>query len=810
MSLFDQIFNLLTNPPGNLVYHLVLAYSITGALQGAINLWRSTEFPQARRMIIGLVILLTAQMALFVASLLVWQGFIQAGTIIPPLDRAVLLFSLVWIMWLWAFPEPSRMGDGATVLFNLSIGLALALSIVSRMGHDPSVLYNGTTQNLAWSLLTLAFLALAVGVLIVRQPDGWTNGLTLLALAFLGHLVDVIYPLAGNFSGIVRLVNMAAYPILLTLPQRFPMPGGAPVQQAMLPVPAEAPAPKDKEKKQRGKANEDAAQEKPFRERRRYSTEPKTLYALLQLAAETDPEKINSHITHAVAQAMLADLCFLLYLTEDKKQLAIGAGYDLIREEALPGGIIDKESIPLLANALQKGKPLRLPASSTSADLKGLGDLLGLSNPGNLLTVPITADKGPMGGVLLLSPYSNRLWSADDQSFLANISSTFVPIIERGRKITEIQYTKERAETYVNEALSNIKRLEGENEELQNQLEEVRSQASSMARSSSAQDELQYRISQLERENQELKSAASVSLSSTMAALGSEDGRLEQELRMALQETARLQNQLGQANAKILELEKRPGSSSGAGGAISNEQVEVIASISQELRQPMSSIVGYADLLLGESVGILGALQRKFIERIKASTERIGSLIDDLIQITTLETGLMELKPEAIDLNQIIDNAMAYTSGQLREKNITLRIDLPKTLTPVYADREALQQILIHLLQNAGAATPVEGTVTLRVRTQAEGSEDFVLIQISDTGGGIPAEDIPRVFSRLYRADNVLIQGVGDTGVGLSIAKSLTEAQHGRIWVDTELGTGSTFSVLLPINQNVASPAKET
>jgi signal transduction histidine kinase len=216
----------------------------------------------------------------------------------------------------------------------------------------------------------------------------------------------------------------------------------------------------------------------------------------------------------------------------------------------------------------------------------------------------------------------------------------------------------------------------------------------------------------------------------------------------------------------------------------------------------MSSIVGYTDLLLGESVGILGALQRKFVERIKSSTERIGSLIDDLIQITTIESGLSDLKPEAVDLNLIIDNAMAYTSSQLREKNIALNLDLPKNLSFIQADREALQQILIHLLQNAGAATPVDGTITLRVQTRNEDSRDYVLIQVSDTGGGIPSEDIPRVFSRLYRADNVLIQGVGDTGVGLSIAKTLTEAQHGRIWVETQIDVGATFSVLLPIAGN--------
>jgi signal transduction histidine kinase len=170
-----------------------------------------------------------------------------------------------------------------------------------------------------------------------------------------------------------------------------------------------------------------------------------------------------------------------------------------------------------------------------------------------------------------------------------------------------------------------------------------------------------------------------------------------------------------------------------------------------------------------------------------------------MIQITTLEAELNDLKPEAVDLNVVIDNAMSYTSAQVREKNISMHLELLKKLSPIQADREALQQILIHLLQNAGAATPFEGTIRLKVQTQTEEETEFILIQVTDTGGGIPGSDLPRVFTRLYRADNVLIQGVGDTGVGLSIAKTLTEAHHGRIWVESELGVGSTFSVLLPI-----------
>jgi signal transduction histidine kinase len=491
---------------------------------------------------------------------------------------------------------------------------------------------------------------------------------------------------------------------------------------------------------------------------------------------------------------LLADLCFLIYVGEDKSTLFIAAGYDLIREENLEGGLVNKDTVPMLANAVLRGRPLRLPASTTSSDLKGLSDLLGLPNPGNLLNVPISTEKGIYGSILLLSPYSNRVWNADDQTFLTSIAASFVPIVDRGRRIAEIEQERNRAKLGAEDALAQGMRLQSSITDLNNQVDALKSQLEQSAQVAAQHKELAQQTRQLEQENEKLRSQLEHAASGSGGGMSaSSNNQLEGELRLTLEEMARLQNAVAESNMKIMELENRPS------GKLTTDQAEVIASISQELRQPMSSIIGYADLLLGESVGILGALQRKFIERVRASTERIGSLIDDLIQITTLETGLMALKPETVDLNLIIDNAMAYTSSQLREKNITLRIDIPENLQPLHADREALQQILIHLLQNAGAASPVEGSITLRVRTQKENETELVVIQVSDTGGGIASDDLARVFSRLYRAENVLIQGVGDTGVGLSIAKALTEAQGGCIWVDTEVNSGSTFSVSLPL-----------
>lgn len=777
MSAFIQlVLTQLTVPPGDLIYYIVLVFVIASALQSAFNHWRASEFPQAKRAFIGLGLLLGAQILMFLFSGLGWQELVDPKAVLPPMDRAFLIFGIVWVTWLYAFPEPNRKADAAATLLSMFIVTALGLSLISWQQQiaNPAAAtlsYNLTMDDFVWQIGSLVMALFGMAVLFVRKPDGMWYGIILLFLGFLGHLGQILSGLEGDYSGIVRLAYMAAFPILLTLPQRF---ATVTVATSSMPV-----KPTIVKQDTSGRL-----------ERRRYSTDPKTFHALLAVAAENNSTKMSQAITRAIAQTMLADLCFMIYLTDNNNQMVIAGGYDLIREDSLEGGSLSKNSIPMLANSIQRGRPLRLPASSTSADIKGLGDILGLTNPGHLLYVPIlTQEKDTLGGILLLSPYSDRTWSAEDQAFLTNIASSLVPIIQRTQKITKLEAQSDMARAQVADMEDRIRNLNSQLEMARAEAE--RNKSADIASLRAAQEESQSIIEQLQRENAELR--AGRNLPSSQA---------ENELKATLQEMAVLQNQLAEANMQLLELEARKslGVPAEVIAAKSTEQAEVIASISQELRQPLSSIVGYTDLLLGESVGILGALQRKFVDRIKVSTERIRSLTDDMIQITTLATDLNDLKPESIDLNMIIDSAMSYTSSQIREKNISIHLEVPKALSSIHADREALQQILIHLLQNAGAATPFEGTIKLKVQTRSEDGMEYILIQVADQGGGIASEDMPRVFTRLYRADNVLIQGVGDTGVGLSIAKTLTEAQHGRIWVESEMGAGSTFSVLLPLS----------
>jgi signal transduction histidine kinase/GAF domain-containing protein len=234
-----------------------------------------------------------------------------------------------------------------------------------------------------------------------------------------------------------------------------------------------------------------------------------------------------------------------------------------------------------------------------------------------------------------------------------------------------------------------------------------------------------------------------------------------------------------------------------------NHQAEVVASLANELRTPMTSIVGYTDLLLGESVGILGEMQRKFLQRVKANIERMGSLLNDVIEVTSMDTQRIELSPAPIDLVSVVEEAIMGLSTRFRERDLSIQLDMELELPPVRADRDALYQIMLHLLSNACQCSQQGTEVIVSGHLEAaeeEGLPPYIRVSVADTGGGIDPEDYPRVFHRFYRADRPLISGLGETGVGMSLAKTLVEAHGGRIWVESKMGVGSTFSFILPVS----------
>lgn len=234
------------------------------------------------------------------------------------------------------------------------------------------------------------------------------------------------------------------------------------------------------------------------------------------------------------------------------------------------------------------------------------------------------------------------------------------------------------------------------------------------------------------------------------------------------------------------------------------ERQEAITGIANELRTPMTSITGYTGLLLGEQAGILNEMQQQFLERVRASVEHMGQLLNDLIQIATPDARSLDLTPEPVDLIGIIEEAIMGLGARFRERRLAVRMDLPPQLPAIRADRDSLYQIMLRLLSNA-ALVSQEGTEIVIVgESQAAepGQPPIIRISVTDTGGGVAEEDLPKVFRRYYRAGQPLVAGLGETGVGMAVAKTLVEANNGRIWVETQTGVGTTFNIALPASQS--------
>jgi signal transduction histidine kinase len=170
-----------------------------------------------------------------------------------------------------------------------------------------------------------------------------------------------------------------------------------------------------------------------------------------------------------------------------------------------------------------------------------------------------------------------------------------------------------------------------------------------------------------------------------------------------------------------------------------------------------------------------------------------------------MDAGRVSLSPEPVNIVGVIEDALMSLSAQFGEHALVVRLDMPPELPPVHADRDSLYQIALNLLSNACQCSEPGSEILVRARLEErddpiERLPAYLLVSVTDTGGGIAPEDQRRVFQRLYRADNPLVVGLGETGVGLSIAKTLVEAHGGRIWVESETGVGSTFSFILPLS----------
>jgi signal transduction histidine kinase/GAF domain-containing protein len=895
-----ETMKLLLAPPGGLVYHLLILFSLEAILGIAVGAWQRRSDGGAEGVsgifVVAASGMLLARLVLVAVALTGFSETRSTEVLVPPLERA--LNTAVTLLLVWALLPWGRQRNLSWVfpVFGLLVtAIALALLLPawqSDLVANPSLVYNGSLQETVWIVAQLVMLGLGMMGLLWRRGREW--GLLLSVLLFLaaGHVVQLLMPdLDIHVAGWERLAQLVAFPLLAVAMYRRVI-----VDLSLWTHELEA-------------VGHDSL------------SQIAGLISLIEsgqrMVASLDVEQVMARAVREVVRVLKVDICALVFpvdMAQGKASLA--AAYSPHSQGTANVVQFSLADHPVLEHALKRKKRVAIDAAADNTQLKGLYVLMGSIGVGPLLIQPLSYDSRVVGALLLGNDTSQRRFTTSQQKLcqalshqvavaIENAHSYQVSMAEQGtlkaqlqerqkeyRRVqaaleAQLQQSQDDATHFarrLDEATAYIKREKQNSESLAEQLQsaekeraqlkvgvsqarqEVQSLQEQIAQASNVRASLEIQLAQTRdqisqmnhrlRQRRSRKSLSDAVLDelSIGLVLADESGRVDLVNAVAEKLLAQPIDQLlgkpigqvcddvrwreeinrlfddqtavseswpdisltidRQGNPLTVELRilQDDDGKLAAIVAVLGEPAETVeaqqardrflGALAQELRTPMTSITGYTDLLLSESVGIIGEMQRKFLQRVKANIERMGSMLNDLIGVTAVDSGELHLELEPIDVGTAIQEAIAGARAQLEERDLSLRLDLEQGLGTIEADPNAFQQVVGNLISNACKASPVGTEIGIKasyVTDEQTPGPARLVISVTDSGGGIAPEDQPCVFDRFYRAEQALIAGLGETGVGLSIVKALVEAHYGQVWVESETGRGSTFALALPV-----------
>ena len=227
---------------------------------------------------------------------------------------------------------------------------------------------------------------------------------------------------------------------------------------------------------------------------------------------------------------------------------------------------------------------------------------------------------------------------------------------------------------------------------------------------------------------------------------------------------------------------------------------EFVHTVSHDLRSPLTSVIGYTELI--ERAGSLNDSQRDFLDRIQDSIQHITSLINDLLDLGSIEAGL-DTRREYVQLEGILRYTLDMLQGQIKSKKLKVQTDIEPSLPAMRANPVRLRQVLDNVVGNAIKYSNQSGEVMVSIKSE----DNQLILQVTDNGPGIPVNDQPHIFDKFYRGNNTKQEG---SGLGLAIVKTIVDAHQGRIWVESSVGKGSSFFIVLPVAEvPVPAPANK-
>ena len=750
MSL-SEFLALLAVPPGNLAYHLVRLVVLEAGLALAWYHYRIGRARRDRLAAWGLGGALALQFGpLALAALNMADPAPALGAL-----EALIALALVWALALihldreWVIRYAPALG-GACVLAAVAFRPA---------GSEP-----------IWIVITSLLFLLGVATLFGRRErDNWP----LLVLAFLLLALSPLAPLltldSEPAAGAGRLVGLAGYLILLVAlyQQTAAQWLGERVMRSSL---------------------EGELQSLSLGALRQSQEHLFLLQVGQAVSASLDLRAVLGTAAESLAVGGQADrVVIALGDDRDPHRFWVLAGYDPFERQICRSGRtrFSARDFPSVQAAVAERRSVILDGSASDQESIGLHALMGTGRIGPLLVQPLVHQETLLGLVFLSKFASGRPFGEEDIEFYSALSGTIAAAIVNARLYQRVaRLLRERhADAQQRQAI-----LESIADGVVATDLQGRVILANMAAGCMLGDETDALVGRPLRHICPLLWTAGQPTRDSF----------ELNERVILGTTTQVRREDGEALGFVVVLHDITQETQAE-----RAKNEFIATVSHELRTPMTAIKGYADLMAAGVGGRLNDRQREFLEIIRSNTGRMVGIVDNMITVSEME-GSFSYVPEAIDVSPVLQEAIDTIRPQVQSRHLSLNVRLVDYIPPVIGDAQRLRQILDNLLSNAVRYTRPGGRIELCATTVppgvfGQGDSGYLVIDVSDTGVGIPAAELSRVFERFYRADNPLSVEAGGAGIGLTIAKELVELHGGRIWVKSEVGQGSTFTFIVPL-----------
>ncbi|MBN1643014.1 MAG: GAF domain-containing protein [Anaerolineae bacterium] len=903
MFVLRDVLQLLTSPPGGMVYHLVLLLSIWAVVGLSLSRWsRGERSGSVPRLLLASSLLSVGRLVLFLIAL-----FDRAGsdpglgyliTIGVPLERFLDALAVLLICWSIALsPAQRTLGRiyiGVTLVLALCLYIICAIEWASTLQLNPEAIYNQSWQRWAWELSQVVVL-LGVWVYVIAVPIQ-ERGLVLVLLSVLavGHVMQAIAPQTDHIpdlAGWVRLAHVIAFPYFAVTAYQLTL--------------------------SRFDAHAASLQSTNKETLDQIAGTMDLLDAGLSLSASLDQDTVLQRAVHSASKLLDADLCAIAVLDSGAADAELKVAHRAAEVER-PGRRFQVSRYAAVQRALGQGRPV-VSGPQAEPGISEVHELLDNRREGPLVIQPLAHNAETVGILFASRPHSLAPFTAS-QVQRGEVLAQFVAIAllnarayaDTGTRIAEHKRSIAALEQGLSRTRADLEnRLRQAKEEIAVYVQKLYEAEVAEQRAQTDARELRQQLRALSQEG------GAVRVAPVPPVEGAAEGDLLRK-RLATLEVARqqlqrqvedLEQERKELRAQVAQLESAAAEPEGAlptpelalealpygvivadaGGAIvrlntvaarrlnlrpdtwvgrtldalwpeeewqsavralmhrdptqtsplepisvrrpaddveislvplraDQQQVgvlllvldtprdvedrrardEFLSSVSQELRTPMTSILGYTELLMNESVGSLETMQRKFLQRVQANVERMGAMLNDLIGVTAIDSGTLQIELEPVDVELALGQALHKVQFRLEERDLQTHVAV-SSLDPIYVDPESFQQVIDNLLNNACKSSTAGTTIHVRAAQESDESGRALLhVAVTDTGGGIAPEDHTRVFERFYRADDALIAGLGETGVGLAIVKALVEMHQGRVWIESEMGRGTTFHFTLP------------